>query len=152
MLSFCHLSALPARIFPRAMTANSRFSTWTTLPRAKYSMVSVSAAFVLFMVILLLFETYADTSILSPGTKPPRSSVTLHLITPPPTHDTPTRCSTSHLNGFYMMCNTNSMPRKGREEKKRKKKKINKTKQYTANENLIPRDRVSCFSSHFARS
>lgn len=104
-LSFCHLSALPALILPRAMTANSLFSTCTILPRAKYSIVSVSAAFVLFIVILLLFETYADTDILSPGTKPPRSSVTLHFMTPPPTQDTPTRCSTSHLNGFYKCIN-----------------------------------------------
>lgn len=66
MLSFCHLSAVPGLILPRAMTANSRFSTCTIFPRAKYSIVSVSAAFVLFIVILLLFDTNADTNILSP--------------------------------------------------------------------------------------
>lgn len=97
--SLCHLSDAPERILPRAMTANSLFSNCTTLPRAKYSMVSVSAAFVLFIVILLPFDTYAETEMLSPGTYPPRSSVTLHLTRPPPTQAIPNRCSMSHLNG-----------------------------------------------------
>lgn len=98
-LSLCHRSEPPDRILPRAITASSRFSTWTILLRAKYSMVSVSAAFVPFMVILLPFDTYADTDILSPGTKPPRSNVTLHLTRPPPTQVIPSRCSISHLKG-----------------------------------------------------
>lgn len=36
--------------------------------------------------------------ILSPGTYPPLSKVTLHTTAPDPTQLTPNLCSTSHLN------------------------------------------------------